>query len=46
MTAVISVSMIAALLAICSADVISRASSRRFSDRSDEQEELDAIIED
>ncbi len=46
MTAVISVSMLAALLAICGAGIYSRASSHRISDRSDEQEELDAIIED
>ena len=46
MTAVISVSMLAALLAICGAGVIKRTSSSGFSDRSDEQEEFDAIIED
>ncbi len=46
MTAVISVSMLAALLAICGAGVISRTSSPNFSDRYDEQEEFDAIIED
>ncbi len=46
MTVVISVSMFAALLAVCGAGMISRASSRSFSDRSDEQEELDAIIKD
>lgn len=46
MAAVISVSMLAALLAICGVGVYSRASSHRFSDRFDEQEELDAIIQD
>ena len=46
MTVVISVSMLAALLAICGAGTIKRASSYGLSDRSDEQEEFDAIIED
>ena len=46
MTVVLSVSMLAALLAICGADIITRASSRSSSERPDEPQELDAIIED
>ncbi len=46
MTVVLSVSMLAALLAICGAGVFSRTSPSGSSDRFDEREELDAIIED
>ena len=46
MAAVLSVSMLAALLAIFGVGIVSRTSSRSDSGCSDEQEELDAIIED